>query len=245
MALFDAQIRRLSSLFGAVRDTFTDLIRRAFAGTVDAGQAQEAAGDVIQDLLDASTEWVEENMPEFYARGIRDAAKDMGVDATNIVDTHDAVIDSLMEDVLDDLEGTIDEAERQLRSKLREAARARTLSSLGTDDAKSPEEPFFVDRAGREWDFETRAEQKLRDWVTDTVNSGTAATALQFDSPGIKIEDARIDPDNADEPCKIADGQVWSVPYFLANTKEHPQCTRRGRPLPPDTDPESIRLDRS
>jgi hypothetical protein len=29
-----------------------------------------------------------------------------------------------------------------------------------------------------------------------------------------------------DEPCKVANGQIWTIEFFESNRLEHPSCTR-------------------
>ena len=229
LPLFDTEVKALSSLFGKVKTALTSLIGRVFGGSVEATEAEQATGELIDDLLDACDEWVQDHVPTIYARGAEDAAKSMGENPTALSDKHEDIVDSLMDDVLEDLEGSVREAERQARARIREATRHKAVSDL-SGQATTRDAPLFTDRAGREWDFERYAEMKLRDWVTDTLNTGAATAAMDLGSPGIRISDGHYV--DTDEPCRQANGQVWSAAYFHAHTKEHPQCQRRGKSLP-------------
>ena len=89
----------------------------------------------------------------------------------------------------------------------------------------------FTDRGGRRWKPGHYARTVLYTHVASVLNTGTALTAAELGSPGVRISDGG--PGDVDEPCKRANGQAWSLAYWLANLIEHPSCRRSGVPLSP------------
>ena len=67
---------------------------------------------------------------------------------------------------------------------------------------------------------------------TELGNAQNTVTAERYGANGIALvgilDDGETDDD---EPCKIANGQVWTLEYFKANPLEHPNCTRCGYPV--------------
>ena len=87
----------------------------------------------------------------------------------------------------------------------------------------------FTDRAGREWQPRLYAEMAVRTELADASNMANLGVADQISSPGVRVRDGG--PGDVDEPCRIANGQTWSLPYANAHRLEHPNCRRSFAPL--------------
>jgi hypothetical protein len=197
-----------------------------------------AAPAIAAALLALVSAWVAENVPRIYVAGIVDALTDLGLPLSEGLDPiHDGIADSLELDLLEALFASVSQLEQHGGSRLREMERNDARQSLAANLASTPAElprteppPFFVDRGGRKWSFGRYATMIARDAVTDIRNTAIGMVGAAVNSPGVRISDGlRAD---SDQPCLDADGQAWSIQYFLANTKEHPNCVRRGRLLP-------------
>lgn len=89
----------------------------------------------------------------------------------------------------------------------------------------------FTDRSGRQWDGEAYARMVLRTHVATTLNVGAVHRAIAGGSRYVRVFDGG--PGDVDEPCRIANGQIWHVAIAAANLLEHPNCRRAFAPLDP------------
>lgn len=92
----------------------------------------------------------------------------------------------------------------------------------------------------------------LRDVVEETYKDraqaiartelGTAqneATAARYKNAGVSlVEILDNGSDDDDLECKVANGQIWTLDYFIANSLEHPNCTRAAAPYFGDGKPD-------
>jgi hypothetical protein len=90
----------------------------------------------------------------------------------------------------------------------------------------------FHDRAGRNWDAEAYARMVLRTRVATSLNIGYVNKAIVFGSQYVRVFDGG--PGKVDEPCRIANGQVWQIAVAATNLLKHPNCRRTFAALPPD-----------
>jgi HK97 family phage portal protein len=62
---------------------------------------------------------------------------------------------------------------------------------------------------------------------TELGNAQNEAAAKRYGAAGVeKVEILDNGSDDDDEECKVANGQIWSLAYFMEHTLEHPNCTR-------------------
>jgi HK97 family phage portal protein len=62
---------------------------------------------------------------------------------------------------------------------------------------------------------------------TELGNAQNDVAAERYKTNGVNLVEILDNGDtDDDEECKIANGQIWTVEYFEANTLEHPNCTR-------------------
>jgi HK97 family phage portal protein len=83
--------------------------------------------------------------------------------------------------------------------------------------------------------YKGRARTIARSELGDAQN---AATAQRYQRAG--VDQVLIMDDGAgdeDEPCVLANGQIWTVDYFNNNRLEHPNCTRAAAPYFGDAEP--------
>jgi len=74
---------------------------------------------------------------------------------------------------------------------------------------------------------------------TELGNAQNAASSERYKANGVSlvgILDNGVEDD--DEPCQIANGQVWTIEFFEANPLEHPNCTRCSYPIFEDVKPD-------
>jgi hypothetical protein len=90
----------------------------------------------------------------------------------------------------------------------------------------------FQDRAGRNWDAEAYARMVPRTRVATTLNIGYVNKAIEFGSQYVRVFDGG--PGTVDEPCRIANGQVWRIAVAATDPLQHPNCRSSFAALPPD-----------
>jgi hypothetical protein len=235
---FDQEVAELETAF-----------EEAEQQTLENPGAAEAIAAALFALVAA---WVANNVPRIYVAGVIEALTALDLPLQNVAELgermHDAVARNLELDLLEALFASVSQLERQGRSRQRERERSDAAANLAGQPVTDPlgplrEEPsreprrepgerppFFVDRGGRRWSFGRYATMIARDAVTDIRNTAIGMVGAAVGSPGVRISDGH--QADTDLPCQQANGQAWSIPYFLANTKEHPNCVRRGRLLP-------------
>ena len=74
---------------------------------------------------------------------------------------------------------------------------------------------------------------------TELGEAQNSATVSRYKEAGVKLVEI-LDGGNTDddEECQIANGQIWTVDYFNANSLEHPNCTRAAAPVFDDVKPD-------
>jgi hypothetical protein len=74
---------------------------------------------------------------------------------------------------------------------------------------------------------------------TELGNAQNAVTAERYKVNGVKLVEILDNGDtDDDEPCQIANGQIWTVEFFESNRLEHPNCTRCAVPYFGDASPD-------
>lgn len=247
---FDPAIEDLTARFERA-----ELLIAAALGGVGVGatarelrEASRIIEAILATLLAETVAWIERYVPEMYRQGAEEAARSMvlatpGEVARNLLrsDAHLQSLDALARNLLDDMARTTEYVNRDAKRTLREIGRrqltkamARTNPAARIPDFRAEMEEQgvkFVDRSGRRWSMSRYAEMSLRTQSAVILNAGAGNAALELGSPGVAISDGG--PGDVDEPCRVANGQVWSVAYWLAHLIEHPNCRRSGAPKSP------------
>jgi HK97 family phage portal protein len=90
------------------------------------------------------------------------------------------------------------------------------------------------DRDGERGDYEVAIRSALSDWsdsqvvtiadseATEAYNEAVLTTLEMSGDDEVYV----FDGDEHDEPCVIANGEVWPISYARQNRKEHPRCRR-------------------
>lgn len=74
---------------------------------------------------------------------------------------------------------------------------------------------------------------------TELGNAQNAVAAERYKANGLENVEILDNGDtDDDEECKIANGQIWKIEYFLVNRLEHPNCTRCAVPYFGDATPD-------
>jgi 23S rRNA pseudoU1915 N3-methylase RlmH len=242
---FDRLIASLAGAFEVAAEGMLNIVLAFLAGRQGILDAMGAIDEVAQALEEDSRDWVEDTLPEVYAEGMRTALTSENtpdVDpATLEQGVHDESLDLFIEELAEELARTTQNVSEQAKRQIREIGRQRLAASLdnGTnarDEAVRMEEQLreegvkFVDRRGRKWGPRQYAEMVLRTHTIEVSNEGNLNTAAELGSPGVHVHDGG--PGDVDEPCKVANGQYWSLRYARLNRTEHPNCRRAFSPLP-------------
>lgn len=201
-------------------------------------------GLIVAELLAETARWVRDGVPEIYGSGVSDGLEAMGEfgDAKDIREepVHRTVSQSLAEDLLEDLAKATTYMEQDAKRKLRALARDRLAASMAKRNPIAEVAAFrkemeergvrFVDRSGRGWEPHKYARTVLLTHSAIVLNTGALNAAAGRGSPGVRVTDGG--PGDVDGPCRIANGQTWSIAYALAHLLEHPNCRRAFAPLP-------------
>lgn len=74
---------------------------------------------------------------------------------------------------------------------------------------------------------------------TELGEAQNKATATRYEDVGVsKVFILDNGDEDDDDPCKIANGQIWTLAVFKDNTLQHPNCTRAGAPELGDAEPD-------
>jgi hypothetical protein len=84
--------------------------------------------------------------------------------------------------------------------------------------------------------YKDRARVIARTELGEAQNNATVARYKDAGVGLVEILDNGSTDD--DEECRIANGQIWTLEYFAANTLEHPNCTRAAAPYFGDGKPD-------
>jgi hypothetical protein len=242
---FESLIKDLAGAFEVAAEGMLSIILLFLGGRQALEEALGAIDQVRQALDEDATEWVEDTLPEVYAEGMMTAITSENTPEPDLrvlnEDVHDEAIDLFIEDLISQLAQATHNVSEDAKRQIREAARVRLAASLdnGTnarDEARRLEEDLnqrgvkFIDRRGREWGPRQYAEMVLRTHTIEVSNEANLNTSAELGSPGVQVFDGG--PGDVDEPCKVANGQHWSLRYARAHRTEHPNCRRAFAPLP-------------
>lgn len=245
MDRFEEAISRLGGVFESAAQAMLGVVLLFVGGRQAISEALAAIDEVAQALQSDAEDWVEEVLPEVYAEGMR-----VSLDSENTPDVppseldtgvHGDTLDLFIEDLIGQLAATTQNVSEQAKAQIREAGRRRLAASLdnGTnakDEATRMRDELeekgvkFVDRRGRQWGPRQYAEMVLRTHTVEVSNEANLNVAAELRSPGVGVLDGG--PGDVDEPCKVANGQKWSLRYARAHRTEHPNCRRAFYPLP-------------
>lgn len=247
---FEPRIDELTARFSRA-----EILIAAALGTVAAGatpqqleQAQRRIAAILQNLLTECVAWINQTIPAVYRDGAEQAIRDMALRLPRGVfeqrlrqPAHTLSLESLAQGLLDDMAAATSNMGRDAKKTLREIGRRQLQKALARTNPIARIPDFraeleeqgvsFVDRSGRRWKASRYARVVLLTQTASILNAGTVNTALQFGSPGVRVRDGG--PGDVDEPCRVADGQAWSIAYFAAHLIEHPNCRRSGAALSP------------
>lgn len=192
---------------------------------------------ILQELASLTVEWIRIAAARAYRIGLLEAANSMRLDNSEQQvrewsqdNVHSSTLDSMAQDLQDDLTHTREGMNRDVKHSMREVFRGALSKTLGGNIRLGDDGLFFTDRSGRKWKPGAYVKMLLKTHMVNIINTATAYAGLVLDSPGVDITDGLSG--DTDEPCLDANGEVWSVSYFLAHPFEHPNCTRRGRLKP-------------
>ncbi len=126
----------------------------------------------------------------------------------------------------------------QLSDTTKERLRAAIAGEFGraADAGTAPDVRGVLAREFAEFSA-SRALTIARTETAMALNFGAAASYRQQGYNYVQISDG-----DGDEPCALADGQIWSIEYFMANALEHPNCERSAQPIS-DEDAEAAGID--
>ncbi len=248
---FDALISQLADDFEAIAKAMLSVILSFVGGSAKFDEASAAVDEAGGALEESAAQWVEDNLPVIYADGVQEA---LGSPETPDVnpqslahDVHDETLALFQDELVSELGAATQRMTDDAKMSLREIARRRLAASLdnGTNardearrmDAEMREKGVnVVDRSGRKWDSRAYATMVLRTHTVAVSNEGNLNTAAELGSPGVRVRDGG--PGDVDEPCRVADGQVWGLEYARAHKLEHPNCRRAFSALPSTFDGE-------
>jgi hypothetical protein len=238
---FDAAVESHAAQYEQVAAALALLMAQAATAAEPTAipQARAAARRYLDALLQAATAWIRTNTPAVYRQGVSEARGSV-VEAVQGRE-HSEVLRGLAEAIAADLGRAVEEMGRDFDRGLAEIRRRRIAEALDTRNAPESAANMaremrnrdirYTDRLGRRWNPRHYAATCLYTHVATTLNASTALTSARIGSPGVVIADGG--PGDVDEPCRKANGQRWSVMYWLAHLIEHPRCRRAGTPLSP------------
>ncbi|HLA65020.1 MAG TPA: hypothetical protein VK600_00395 [Candidatus Saccharimonadales bacterium] len=106
--------------------------------------------------------------------------------------------------------------------------RLRALIADAIDDSEMSEADLSDAILSMFDDMSTaRAELIARTETAYAAGHGNVAGYRDGGTTYVEITDG----DDFDEPCRVADGQIWSLDYYEANLLEHPDCSRSANPI--------------
>lgn len=245
MDRFENRIKEFAEAVETAASFMLGMVLLFLGGRTSVEEALRGIEEAAEALLEDSREWVEDYLPEVYTDGMKaslDSEDTPDIPAAELTqEVHDEALELFMEDLIGQVARITQNVSEDAKASLREAARQRLAASLdnGTnarDEARRMEEDMrergikFIDRRGREWGPRQYAEMVLRTHTIEVSNEANLNTAAELGSPGVGVVDGG--PGDVDEPCKVANGQKWSLRYARANRTEHPNCRRAFYPLP-------------
>lgn len=208
-----------------------EAVRRAVLGEMGETEARAAIDELAGAALAAARELAPRLLFASYAAGGGEPeGGGLGRDYLAL----------MTEDLTQDLARLTAYLSDDAKAALREAARLRVESAVLRGEALRSSEELardleergvrFTDRSGRRWSAEGYAEMVVRTKSAEVLNAGTLHAAARAGSRYVRVSDGG--PSDTDEPCRRADGQVWSLAYAARNKLEHPNCRRSFAALP-------------
>jgi hypothetical protein len=242
---FESLIGELAGAFETAAQAMLSIMLLFLAGRQGLDEAISAIDGVREALDEDSQAWVEDTLPEVYAEGMRTALLSDETPETDpnalAQDVHDEALDLFIDDLIGQLAAATRNISEQAKGSIREAARRNLSASLdeGTNARQQAAEMErelrqkgvkFIDRRGRAWGPREYSEMVLRTHTIEVSNEANLNTAAELGSGYVDVFDGG--PGDVDEPCKAANGQVWSLRYARAHRTEHPNCRRAFAPKP-------------
>lgn len=254
---FDPAIEELAGAFGLTAATIAGAIAAEAASAIAADPVEAAArverllSDIavaLTSLLSVSTAWTEEHIPIVYRRGSEAVSAAISGESADEPSEaaggeHDIAIEAARTKIDAELESAVNGMASDANAELQEISRRSTMRALAQDsplgnrlaeefaDSMRDRGITFRDKSGREWQPEAYARMVLRTNVAATLNAGHLNKALELGSRYVRVRDGG--PGDVDEPCRIANGQVWHVLYAALHMLEHPNCRRSFAALDP------------
>lgn len=227
-------------------------------GAIPAMRTRVAAA--LGSLLSASVVWINETIPDVYSDGAAAATAAIASEATPLIRPgaeslpprvdplesaiHREAIEAAMQELAGALYHAINGIGVTANARLEEIRRVNIARALAQDsplgnalDQQMAADMAdagitFRDRAGREWNAESYARMVLRTHVASILNIGHINAGIEMGSRYVRVFDGG--PGDVDEPCRIANGQVWHIAVAAANLLEHPHCRRSFAALDPE-----------
>lgn len=244
---FDRDIDELADDHKSVAAMLLELLVNYLRGVLGIVEAEDGIESGADALRQAQRAWIDEVVPDIYADGVRTGASELGVpfaqaEMPDLSSLHDSALALLVSDLSQELAQTTDRMSDDAKRSLREIGRRQVTSMIatGTPSLLQADEferemrdrgVAFVDRGGRRWDAGEYARMVLRTHASIIHNEAMLNAAAEMNSPAVKVRDGG--PGDVDEPCRRANGQVWSREYAATHLLEHPNCRRVFTPLPP------------
>lgn len=243
---FDASIDEVISIWERAEQRIATLISAAARATY--AILEQVASEVttlLSALLDYTLEWITDNAPIAYRRGLEETVSSMRAEESKVQEMtegqeHRDSLDLLARDLVEKMASTTRNVEEDAKRRLRQIGQRQLQQALAGRDPVAQTPRFreeaggqgvsFVDRRGREWKPSVYSRMVLNTQMATILNTGTVNAALELGSPGVRITDGG--PGDVDQPCLDSNGQTWSAAYFATHLIEHPNCRRAGAPLP-------------
>ena len=243
---FDPEIEQLATAHERASSAMLKIVLAYLAGQLTFEAASTQLGQVAQALAQASAAWVQSVVPRLYADGmktaqdaLRGASEPSG--ASPNTNLHTEALRLHQEDLAADLAATTNRMTDDAKTNLRNVARSQISEMLASGRNAIPQSREmrdeleergikFTDKRGRRWDAGAYSRMVLRTKAVDVSNDANLNVARELGSAYVRVFDGG--PGDVDEPCKVANGQIWSAEYAARNKLEHPQCRRAFAPLP-------------
>lgn len=244
----DAAALRLIDLYQQASDGLQARAQAALAGGSSASrgrrlrQLARTVDDEMARLVDASREWMQDELPVIYSMG--------GGQAAEVLDgpftwshIHSAAVKSLADDLFDDVLTATDNVSADVKAWVRQAGRRATAGSLregetatqaGRDLARSADRPVgtitYAD--GARHTLADYADTLLRTKTAQTFNAGTLNTLRGAGVGWAEVIDGTSCGWTSHDDGDKANGTVRSLDDCAAHPLSHPRCRRSfaGRP---------------
>lgn len=251
----DLQVEELSRQYERASAVAVLILASAASGAATPGAlnlARQAFQELLVALLGASLLWARLNVPVVYRGGVEDAIRVIDgpsqdelrrrADEAMRSTEHRQAVETLAQTLSDDLRATVGQMAQDADDALREIRRRNVAKAIEQGSPLSARDDFaremhergikYRDKSGRRWQPEAIAALTLRTRVAEILNAGHLNRALEMGSSYVRVFDG--DGGRTDEPCEIANGQVWSVSFAAVHPLAHPNCRRSFAGMDPD-----------